>query len=342
MPDALPAVTVGVVELGVDGLELGERSRRSRRDAGARRRVNSRAMPSRSRYSTGTISSSNAPESIDAMAWPWLYAAHSSTSRRVRPISRAVFSPTVIDMSNAGASGVSGWLGDIHICGSPPGSSTIHDCGDGARGSRCRRRRRRCPCRPGCCRPRAAPRSSPDAQWRLSAMPGDVRSRPRTHRGVAGDVTPAVERLAEDDVVDVGGVDARALHGLADRDLGQAERVDVDERSLAGPADGRAGGGNDDGFGHGGSSSARVTGHCNAGARSDTGDAGRLLLGQTGELGVDVGPGLHVQAGDDAGRASAGTTSSGRPAAPWSPGPAPCARRWRRPGSRWPARGRTA
>ena len=28
----------------------------------------------------------------------------------------AVFQPTVIDMSNAGASGVSGWLGDIHGC----------------------------------------------------------------------------------------------------------------------------------------------------------------------------------------------------------------------------------
>ena len=35
-----------------------------------------------------------------------------------------------------------------------------------------------------------------------------------------------------------------------DRDLRQAERVDVDERSLAGPADRRAGGGDDDGFGH--------------------------------------------------------------------------------------------
>ena len=47
-------------------------------------------------------------------------------------------------------------------------------------------------------------------------------------------------------------VDARARHGLADRDLGEAERVDVDERSLAGPADRRAGGGDDDCFGHGG------------------------------------------------------------------------------------------
>ncbi len=38
------------------------------------------------------------------------------------PISRDVFSPTVIDMSHAGASGVSGWLGDIQGTGSPPGS----------------------------------------------------------------------------------------------------------------------------------------------------------------------------------------------------------------------------
>ena len=30
-----------------------------------------------------------------------------------------MFSPTVIDMSHAGASGVSGWLGDIHAVSSP-------------------------------------------------------------------------------------------------------------------------------------------------------------------------------------------------------------------------------
>ena len=216
--------------------------------------LNLRAMPSRSRYSTGTISSSNAPESIDAIAWPWLYAAHSSTSRRVRPISRAVFSPTVIDMSNAGASGVSGWLGDIHICGSPPGCA-IHDCGAELE-----------LCVPPATTTRvhvgldAAGRELHRAQPRRAVpVVGDAGHVGETedHRGVAGDVAAAVERLTQDDVVDVGGVDARARHGLAHRDLGEAERVDIDERSLAGPPDGGAGGGDDDCFGHAGSSSAR-------------------------------------------------------------------------------------
>ena len=76
--------------------------------------------------------------------------------------------------------------------------------------------------------------------------PGEAEA----HGDVAGDVTPALQRLAEHDVVDVGGVDAGATHGLTDRDLRQAECVDVDERSLAGPPDRGAGGSDDDGFGH--------------------------------------------------------------------------------------------
>ena len=57
---------------------------------------------------------------------------------------------------------------------------------------------------------------------------GDPREA-EAHRDVAGDVTTALQRLAQHDVVDVGGVDPRTAHGLADRDLRQAERVDVDE-----------------------------------------------------------------------------------------------------------------
>ncbi len=82
-----------------------------------------------------------------------------------------MFSPTVIDMSNVGASGVSGWLGDIHICGSPPGSSTFHDCGEVLRLSV-----------PPAMTTRSMPARmlpapictalSPEAQCRLSAMPG--------------------------------------------------------------------------------------------------------------------------------------------------------------------------
>jgi hypothetical protein len=49
------------------------------------------------------------------------------------------------------------------------------------------------------------------------------------HGDVAGDVAAPLERLTEDDVVDVGGVDPGSPHGFADRDLAQTERVHVDE-----------------------------------------------------------------------------------------------------------------
>ena len=45
-------------------------------------------------------------------------SAHSSDAARLMPARRAVFSPTVIDMSHCGASACSGWLGDIHGWGS--------------------------------------------------------------------------------------------------------------------------------------------------------------------------------------------------------------------------------
>jgi hypothetical protein len=80
--------------------------------------------------------------------------------------------------------------------------------------------------------------------------PRDVRQA-EVDGDVAGDRPSPVERLAEDHVVDVGGGDPRAGDGLADRDLAEAERVDVDQGALAGPSDRGAGGGDDDGIGHG-------------------------------------------------------------------------------------------
>ena len=80
-------------------------------------------------------------------------------------------------------------------------------------------------------------------------MPGTLVE-PEAHGDVARDHATAVQRLGDHDVVDVGGADPRAGHGLGHRDLGETERVDVDERSLVRPPDRRAGGGDDDGFGH--------------------------------------------------------------------------------------------
>ena len=87
----------------------------------------------------------------------------------------AVFHPTVIDMSNAGASGVSGWLGDIHgsmssvprprfiaageveIDSAPPAITT-----------------RSMPARMLAAAPWTA--AMPEAQWRFSATPGTLVS----------------------------------------------------------------------------------------------------------------------------------------------------------------------
>ena len=89
----------------------------------------------------------------------------------------------------------------------------------------------------------------PDAQWRLSARPGHL-DEAEVDRGVAGDVAAALQRLAHHHVVDVAGRDAGALERLAGRVLGELERGDVEERSLAGGPDRRAGRGNDDSVGH--------------------------------------------------------------------------------------------
>ena len=49
---------------------------------------------------------------------------------RVSPASTAVLCPTVIDMSKAGASGVSGCEAGIQSCGSAPGAGGFWNIGD--------------------------------------------------------------------------------------------------------------------------------------------------------------------------------------------------------------------
>ena len=66
---------------------------------------------------------------------------------------------------------------------------------------------------------------------RAVTVVGETRDggEPEPHRDVAGDHTAALERLGDDDVVDVAGRDPGALDHRADRDLRERERVDVDE-----------------------------------------------------------------------------------------------------------------
>jgi hypothetical protein len=70
-------------------------------------------------------------------------------------------------------------------------------------------------------------------------QPGDVLE-PGLDRRVAGDVAPTVEGLAQHDVVDESGVDARAAHGLVHGAGPQFEGVDVDQRAPEGRPDRRA------------------------------------------------------------------------------------------------------
>ena len=77
------------------------------------------------------------------------------------------------------------------------------------------------------------------------------RDESQLDRDVAGDHPAALERLGHDDVVDLARRDPRTLDRGAHRDLGELERVDVDERALAGATDRRTGGGDDDGISHG-------------------------------------------------------------------------------------------
>ena len=143
-PDELPAVTLKPSISGWSGLSVGELLHRRRRGAGARRPRTSRVLAVAALHLDGhDLLLERALVDRLERAGRATVRAHSSTSARVRPISRAVFSPTVIDMSNAGASGVSGWLGDIHSCARRRAERGFIDCGDVDSGSRCRRRRRR-------------------------------------------------------------------------------------------------------------------------------------------------------------------------------------------------------
>jgi hypothetical protein len=56
---------------------------------------------------------------------------------------------------------------------------------------------------------------------------------------------------AHDDVVDLGGVDACALHGVLHRMAAEGGAVGHVEGALPALGEGRAGGGDDDGVGHG-------------------------------------------------------------------------------------------
>ena len=68
---------------------------------------------------TGTISSAKRPSSVAATARMCEWYDQWSDSSRVMPHSRAVFSPTVINMLVLGASAESGWLGGMN-CWTPP------------------------------------------------------------------------------------------------------------------------------------------------------------------------------------------------------------------------------
>ncbi len=116
-PAALPAVTVPPSSSGCSRGSAASRSI----DVSARGCSSvskTRVPPLPSGTSTGTICSLNQPSAIDCDARWCECSAHSSDAARLMPASRAVFSPTVMDMSHCGASACSGWLGDIHGCGS--------------------------------------------------------------------------------------------------------------------------------------------------------------------------------------------------------------------------------
>lgn len=68
---------------------------------------------------------------------------------------------------------------------------------------------------------------------------------------VASEHAAALHRFGELDVVDDGGIDAGALDRTTERDHRELGGIDVDQRTLVGTADRRAGGGDDQGVGHG-------------------------------------------------------------------------------------------
>ncbi len=196
-------------------------------------------VPSRIVTSMATISSCRRPSSIAAIARSCERTAHASQSARVSPADCAVLYPTVMDMSKAGASGVAGCDGDIHCSYSSVPSLRFIVCGDVDNDSDP-------PAMTTLSMPAmmlaAAPCTAamPDAQWPVE---GDARDLDESEldRGVAGDVSPTLERLAEREVVDVAGRDVGALERLGDRVLGEVEGAHVDQACPCGRSRWRCG-----------------------------------------------------------------------------------------------------
>ena len=97
---------------------------------------------------------------------------------------------------------------------------------------------------------------SPEAHWRSIVMPGTVTPMPARNSGLPGDVVaagPFLHRTAEDDVLDLLGINPGALDGRTDGMGRQRLRLGVVERASVGLPDGGTGGRDDDCFAHGGS-----------------------------------------------------------------------------------------
>src|SRR5207244_12214525 len=84
----------------------------------------------------------------------------------------------------------------------------------------------------------------------------------RAQRDLPRDVLPRRafrKRAAEDDVLDLRGIDARALHGFGDDMAAERGAMGVVERAAIGLAEPGARGGDDDGIWHGYSSHTDLT-----------------------------------------------------------------------------------
>src|SRR5882762_6227935 len=87
----------------------------------------------------------------------------------------------------------------------------------------------------------------PEEQKRLTVMPAIALAAQR----VIVDRRALRQRAAHDDVLDLAGLEARALDGVRDDVAADGGAVRVVEGSAIRPADRRAGGGDDDGVCHG-------------------------------------------------------------------------------------------
>ena len=93
----------------------------------------------------------------------------------------------------------------------------------------------------------------PELQKRFTVMPRNGDRQPGADRRLAGDVAAGGalrQRAAENDVLDLGRLDARALDRAADDMAAEVGAVGHVEGAAIGFADRGAGGGNNDGVGH--------------------------------------------------------------------------------------------